>query len=96
MDMDEPAPLRNRAHLVETLVMVLDQPGPERPANRLVGSAAAVLQGVDTPVGDVDLLVAHRPDVDVLSAALAAFPCRQPPTWLPDAGQYFAVSRQWR
>jgi hypothetical protein len=90
MDMDERAPLRSRAHLVETLVMVLDQAGPERPAYRLVGSAAAVLQGVDTPAGDVDLLVARRPDVDVLAAALAAFPCRQPPTWLPDAGQYFA------
>ncbi|NRQ32085.1 hypothetical protein HII36_09570 [Nonomuraea sp. NN258] len=57
---------------------------------RLGGTSAALLQGVQLPVGDIDLLVARRQDVDRFSAALASFPCTHTASWLPDSLQYFA------
>ena len=57
---------------------------------RLVGTAAASLQGVDLPVGDVDILVGRRTDVDAVAEALADLPCATAPQWLPSARQYFA------
>lgn len=57
---------------------------------RLVGTSAALLQGVPLAAGDVDILLARRPDVDTIAAALAPFPCRTAPVWLPDSSQYFA------
>ncbi|MEW9554036.1 hypothetical protein [Nonomuraea sp. NPDC050783] len=59
------------------------------PAYRVGGTSAALLQGVDLPVGDVDLLVARREDVDAFAAALAPFPCLYAATWLPESAQYF-------
>lgn len=58
---------------------------------RLVGTAAACLQGVDLPVGDVDILVGRRRDVDAVAEALADSPCVTPPQWLASAQQYFAT-----
>ncbi len=56
---------------------------------RLVGTAAAVVQGVRLPVGDVDILVAQRGDVERFATALHGWPCLAPPAWLADARQYF-------
>ncbi|WP_067144263.1 hypothetical protein [Microtetraspora malaysiensis] len=57
---------------------------------RLGGTSAALLQGVRLPVGDIDLLVARREDVDKFGAALASFPCLNAASWLPQSSQYFA------
>ncbi|RVX46092.1 hypothetical protein EDD27_8939 [Nonomuraea polychroma] len=57
---------------------------------RLGGTSAALLQGVQLPVGDIDLLVARREDVDKFGAALASFPCLHAASWLPESSQYFA------
>ena len=57
---------------------------------RLGGTSAALLQGVQLPVGDIDLLVARREDVDEFGAALASFPCLHAASWIPESSQYFA------
>jgi hypothetical protein len=85
-------PLRDQAELRETLSLVLERADPDAAglAYRLVGTAAALAQGVPLVAGDVDILVAHRSDVDTFSAALAGFPCPAPPAWITGARQYFA------
>jgi hypothetical protein len=57
---------------------------------RLGGTSAALLQGVQLPVGDIDLLVARREDVDKFGAAVATFSCLHAAAWLPESSQYFA------
>ncbi|MGW6501995.1 hypothetical protein [Nonomuraea angiospora] len=59
-------------------------------AYRLGGTSAALLQGVRLPVGDIDLLVARREEVDEFGAALASFPCLHAASWIPASSQYFA------
>ncbi|MER6004553.1 hypothetical protein ABT120_38785 [Nonomuraea angiospora] len=59
-------------------------------AYRLGGTSAALLQGVQLPVGDIDLLVARREEVDEFGAALASFPCLHAASWIPASAQYFA------
>ncbi|MET8153896.1 hypothetical protein ACIBSW_20740 [Actinoplanes sp. NPDC049668] len=85
-------PLRDRAELFRTLSLVLRRAGPDGPVPRyrLVGTGAALAQGVRLPAGDIDILVARRSDVDLFVAALAGFPCLTAPVWLPDPGQYYA------
>ncbi|WP_203719053.1 hypothetical protein [Asanoa siamensis] len=78
------------ARLRVVLSRVLDLLATDRPAYRLVGTAAAVAQGVDLPAGDVDILLRRRGDVDRVAAALSRFPCATAPVWLPEARQYFA------
>jgi hypothetical protein len=60
---------------------------------RLVGTAAACLQGVAGPVGDVDVLVGRRRDVDAVAQALAGLPCVSAPRWVAVSRQYFACYR---
>ncbi|MEU6723576.1 hypothetical protein ABZ917_07700 [Nonomuraea wenchangensis] len=60
------------------------------PVYRVVGTSAALLQGVHLPVGDIDLLVTRREDVNTFAAALSSFPCLHAASWLPEASQYFA------
>ncbi len=74
------------------LSTVLDQIDPDATGfgYRLVGTSAALLQGVELHAGDVDILVARRDDVDGIAAALSRFPCLRPPVWLPGARQYVA------
>jgi hypothetical protein len=60
------------------------------PMYRVGGTGAALLQGVHLPVGDVDLLVARREDVDTFAAALSSFPCLYAASWFPESSQYFA------
>jgi len=92
--MDQPTrrPLRSLPQLQRILVTVLDQLAEVDTEldYRLVGTSAALLQGVPLAAGDVDILLARRPDVDTIAAALAPFPCRTAPVWLPDSSQYFA------
>jgi hypothetical protein len=91
MDADSPAqPLPDQAALHETLLQVLAPPQLTGLRYRLVGTAAALAQGVAVVAGDIDVLVAQRADVDAFAAALTGFPCATPPTWLADARQYFA------
>ncbi|WP_326662616.1 hypothetical protein [Streptomyces sp. NBC_00385] len=87
--------LRSQVELRSVLSLVLDQvdPGTSGLAYRLVGTGAALAQGVPLPVGDVDILVRRREDVDGFAAGLSGFPCLDAPAWLPDARQYFARFR---
>ena len=84
--------LRNLDDLRLVLAAVLDcaMPACAAVAYRLVGTGAALLQGVALPARDVDLLVKERAGVDAFSASLNAFTCLSPPAWLDDARQYFA------
>ena len=61
---------------------------PEFPY-RLVGTAAALLQGVALPVRDIDILCPEREAVDQFAAAMAEFPALQGPAWLAGDRQYF-------
>jgi hypothetical protein len=90
-DRQQMSPLLDRTHLRETLIMVLDRamPACAQVVYRLVGTGAALLQGVDLPVGGVDILVKERQEVDAFSAALASFECLFPPRWLPEDRQYY-------
>ncbi|HST83849.1 MAG TPA: hypothetical protein VLL08_19095 [Kineosporiaceae bacterium] len=83
--------LRDVTELQRVLSAVLDHADPQAAglAYRLVGTGAALAQGVHLPTGDVDILVARRADVDAFAAALSEFPCLTPPVYLPDAQQYF-------
>ncbi|MFG1941490.1 hypothetical protein [Nonomuraea sp. NPDC048826] len=77
------------ASALEATLAALGVAGVE-PVYRVGGTGAALLQGVRLPVGDVDLLVARREDVDAFDAALSAFPCLYAPAYLPESAQYFA------
>lgn len=81
----------DRHRLEATLTAVLDHALPAlSPFDwRLVGTAAALLHGVDLLTGDVDILVKDRAAVDAFASALAVFPCLDPPTWLGQSPQYF-------
>jgi hypothetical protein len=85
-------PLRSLAELHSVLSRVLDLADPEASGleYRLVGTSAALAQGVQLPAGDIDILVARRDDVDRFATALSGFPCRTSPVWLADGRQYFA------
>lgn len=84
-------PLRDRAELQKVVSLVLDRLDAGAPnfEYRLVGTGAALAQGVQLPTGDIDILVARRSEVDTFAAALSGFACLEPPAWLPDARQYF-------
>ncbi|MEV0643787.1 hypothetical protein AB0I28_00850 [Phytomonospora sp. NPDC050363] len=82
-------PLRDRDELRRVLATTLDRLGPGFDF-RLVGTGAALLQGVGLAAGDIDMLVTERADVDRLAAALSDYACLQAPVWLPEARQYFA------
>ena len=90
--METPRRPLDRACLEETLALVLDQAMPACAGidYRLVGTAAALLQGVELPAADVDILVRERAAVDAFSGALAPFACLVAPAWLPDTCQYYA------
>ncbi len=82
----------NRPQIEQALALVLDLAQPERELieYRLVGTAAALLQEVQLPVGDLDILVKERAAVDAFATALAPMECLTPPAYLSDARQYFA------
>ena len=69
-----------------TLAAFGDQPVPPF---RLVGTAAALLQGVELPTADVDILCRERAEVDGFAVALDHFPVLHPATWLPRDSQYY-------
>ncbi|MEU8664400.1 hypothetical protein, partial [Actinoplanes philippinensis] len=77
MDQDNTVrPLRDREELHKTLALVFQRADPDtsRLRYRLVGTGAALAQGVPLPTGDVDVLVSQRSDVEALATALADFP----------------------
>ncbi|MFI7617315.1 hypothetical protein ACIBP6_39440 [Nonomuraea terrae] len=80
--------LEDVASALETTLTALRAVGAD-PMYRVGGTGAALLQGVQLPVGDVDLLVARRKDVDAFAAALSPFPCLYTTSWLPESSQYF-------
>lgn len=84
-------PLRDRVQLQQVLSLVLDRLEPDAAdlEYRLVGTGAALAQGVQLPAGDIDILAARRSEVDRFAAALSGFPCLEPPAWHPDDRQYF-------
>jgi hypothetical protein len=84
--------LLSQQQLRETLIIVLDHsmPACAEIGYRLVGTAAALLQGVALPVGDVDILVKERESVDAFGSALAPFKCLFAPAWIPHGRQYYA------
>jgi hypothetical protein len=49
-----------------------------------------MLHGVDLPVGDLDITLKERSDVDAFGAALSCFDCLEPAAWLPEMRQYYA------
>jgi hypothetical protein len=82
----------NQSQLRETLITVLDHsmPACAQIEYRLVGTGAALLQGVPLPTGDVDILVKERESVDAFGSALASFKCLFAPAWIPHGRQYYA------
>ena len=54
-----------------------------------MGKSAALLHGVELPVGDIDILVKERRLVDLFSKALSGYECVIPPTIIPDMNQYY-------
>ncbi|MCP3015977.1 hypothetical protein NGM33_21860 [Nocardiopsis dassonvillei] len=92
MEANRTRPLRDRPDLEAVLRTGLDLIEPVVPAlrHRLVGTAAACLQGGGLPVGDVDLLLARREDVDAVAEALAGLECVVAPRWIEPSRPYFA------
>jgi hypothetical protein len=84
-------PVRDLTELQQVLSPILDlvDPGVSGLTYRVVGTGAALAQGVQVPTGDIDILVARRAEVDRFAAALSGFLCRTQPVWLPESGQYF-------
>lgn len=82
----------NQRQLIETLVTVFNHsmPACAQIEYRLVGTGAALLQGVILPTGDIDILVKERESVDVFGSALASFKCLFSAAWMPEARQYYA------
>ena len=93
--MSDRAQRLSRTDVVRALSSVLDCLRRSRTVvdYRLVGTGAALLHGVDLPVGDIDILVRERGAVDAIGSALAGFECPDRPAWLPDARQYYANYR---
>lgn len=81
--------LQDLRHVLrEVLVRISAIPGFQY---RLVGTSAALLQGVLLPTGDIDILVKTRQEVDAFAAACADLPCLAPPSYLVHAKQYYAA-----
>jgi hypothetical protein len=84
-------PVEDQADLIRVLTKVLEftTPACKGVPYRLVGTAAALLRGVQLPCGDVDLLFKERSEVDTFASALSGFPCITPVIYLEQARQYF-------
>jgi hypothetical protein len=84
-------PVENQADLIQILTKVLGLTTPlcKDVTYRLVGTAAALLHGVQLPCGDVDFLFKERRGVDAFASALGGFPCITPVIYLEQARQYF-------
>jgi hypothetical protein len=84
-------PVENQADLIQILTKVLELITPvcKDVPYRLVGTAAALMHGVQLPCGDVDLLFKERGGVDAFASALSGFPCITPVIYLEQARQYF-------
>ena len=90
--MERPNISLDQARLRATLTVTLERVMPvcARIQYRLVGTGAALLHGVQLPARDIDILVKGREDVEAFGSALSDFKCLDPPTWLPQARQFYA------
>jgi len=59
---------------------------------RLVGTAAALLQGIFLPTRDINLLAKSRAQVEAFAVANARFPCLAPPTFDAETQTYAAAT----
>ena len=59
---------------------------------RLVGTAAALLQGVFLPTRDLNLLAKSRAQVEAFATAMVDFPCLTPPTFDAETQTYAATT----
>jgi hypothetical protein len=86
--------LASQAQLCAVFSTIFAQitPNLDQAAYRLVGTAAALLHGVQLPANDLDLLAKERATVDLFATAMQPhFPCLQPPTYLADNRQYLTI-----
>lgn len=90
--MSQSSLLLNQDRLRQTLIILLENimPACVRIEYRLVGTAAALLHGVQLPAGDIDILVKKRKDVDSFDSVLSSFKCLVKPAWLSEARQYYS------
>lgn len=81
----------DRADVTATLATTLDalEAAGTRVPYRVCGTAAALLQGVPLPAGDIDILLAGRDDLRAFAAALSSFPCPHAASWMPASAQFF-------
>jgi hypothetical protein len=88
-------PILDQENLKETLIIIFEQAHHiiEKFEYRLVGTGAALLQGVKLPAGDIDILVKERQAVDAISAGLSSWECVQQPIYLEEARQYYSEQR---
>lgn len=86
---DQRRVLSGRADLEWVVASLLDRMGPPSTTldYRLVGTGAALAQGVALPARDVDILVAWRTDVDAVAEALPNL-VHAGPRWCADARRY--------
>jgi hypothetical protein len=86
-----PRPFRDPADLRRILTVLLNLLDPHVAglAYRLVGTGAALAQGVPLPTGDIDILMGERRDVDRFAEALSPYPCLAPPGWIAVSSQYY-------
>jgi len=82
-----------RRQICKALTLFFDCAAQELSDQRycVVGTAAAVIQGVNLVAKDIDILVEKREAVDKVAHALERFPCIKPPIWMPDARQYYTA-----
>lgn len=85
-------PVLDQSYLRSILVAVFDHASSVLDQSKycLVGTGEALLQGVQLPTRDVDLLMKERESVDTLGSALSSFECLTPPAYLSEAKQYYA------
>lgn len=57
---------------------------------RLVGTAASVLHGAETPARGVDFIMADRENVDAIHLVLSAFKVDSPPIYQPEVQLYWS------
>jgi hypothetical protein len=90
--MSHPTPSLDRVRLDKTLTTVLDRAMPTCAQVQycLVGTGAALLQGVPIPAADIDFLVKERDGVDRFGMALSDFTCLNAPAWMAESHQYFS------
>jgi hypothetical protein len=81
-----------KEQLQETILLILDHciPTCSQMDYRLVGTGAALLQGVQLPTADIDILVKDRESVNTFSSSLSTFKCLFAPNWIKESRQFYS------